>query len=148
MTLNELSQLYYLNREIELDQKRLDELRADTGHLGSPSFSGTPHGSGNSSPVENEAIERRALEALIEAKKARCTAELLRLETYIQSIEDSLTRQIFTYRFVNGLSWRQVAEHIGGYNTDESVKKSCYRYLNARNAAEKAAAKSQGQGNL
>lgn len=50
------------------------------------------------------------------------------LERYISEISDSLMRQIFTYRFVNGLSWDQVAAKIGG-NTGGSVKKMCYRYL-------------------
>ena len=31
MTLKELSQLYYLNREIERDQERLEKLRASAG---------------------------------------------------------------------------------------------------------------------
>lgn len=141
MTVKELSQLFYLNREIEMDTKRLEELRANVGSLASPSLSGMPHGGDNQSKVEREAVELAALEAMIVAKKKRCIAEQLRLENYIQSIEESITRQVFTYRFINGLPWEQVAACIGGGNTQDSVKKCCYRYIKYRNQAEKEAAK-------
>ena len=36
MTLKELSQLYYLNREIEMDKERLEALRARASAPGSP----------------------------------------------------------------------------------------------------------------
>lgn len=130
MTLNELSQLYYLNREIEADKARLEELREKTGAPASPSLSGMPHGSGdNSSKVEREALEVVSLEYLIESKIKRCEAERLRLERFIAELPDSFTRLIFTYRFVNGLSWAQVAASIGGKNSVNTVKKACYKYV-------------------
>lgn len=48
---------------------------------------------------------------------------------FIESIDDSLTRQIISLRYVNGLSWGQVANHIGGANTADSVRKVAVRYL-------------------
>jgi len=57
------------------------------------------------------------------------TIERNRLERYIASIDDSLLRQIFTYRFVNGLAWEQVAACVGGGNSAGSVKMACHRYL-------------------
>lgn len=104
MTLNELSQLYYLNREIEADRLRLSELQ------GSHS-------------------QRKEIEDIIKAKVDRCMQERTILERYIADIPDSLTRQVFTLRFINGLSWLQIAFSVGGGNTEDSVKKICYRYL-------------------
>ena len=75
MDFKELSQLYYLNREIEADKKRLDEISS------------------------------------------------------LQKIPDSITRQIFTLRFINGLSWVQIAFHIGGGNTADGVRKRLFRHL-------------------
>lgn len=132
MTLQELSQLYYLNREIEADKARLEELREMTGAPASPSLSGMPHGSGdNGSKVEREALEVVSLERLIESKIKRCETERLRLEQFIAELPDSFTRLIFTYRFVNGLSWAQVAASIGGKNSVNTVKKACYKYIDA-----------------
>ena len=45
MTLKELSQLYYLNREIEMDQRRLRELEA-RALPGAQVITGMPHGTG------------------------------------------------------------------------------------------------------
>jgi hypothetical protein len=134
VTLKELSQLFWLNREIEEDKKRLAELEAKVGGLASPSLSGMPHGGDNSSKVEREAVEVVTMYELIENKKKRCELERVRLLSYIDTIPDSLTRQIFTLRFVDGLCWEQVAASLGG-NTVDSVKKTCYRYIKQSNAS-------------
>lgn len=130
MTVNELSQLYWLNKEIEMDQKRLEELKAKKHSLSSPNFSGVSHGGDGTSRVEWLAVEIADLERIIQAKQQRCICEHNRLERYINSIPDSLTRQIFTLRFVNGLKWFQVAMEIGGKSTEDSVRKCALRYMN------------------
>ncbi len=133
MTVKELSQLYYLNREIEMDKQRLEKLRARISGLTSPNLSGMPRGSGNENGIENCIAEIVDLEAIISAKVTQCMHERNRLERYIAGIPDSLTRQIFTLRFINGLSWVQVAFSVGGGNTEGSVKMICYRYIDAEN---------------
>ena len=129
MTVKELSQLYWLNREIELDQKRLEELEYQA-IPGSPIISDMPPGPhSNESKVEKLAAEIVDLKAIIAAKQIQCIHERQRLERYISEIPDSLTRSIFELRFANGLPWSQVAACLGGGNTTEGVKKRCYRYL-------------------
>ena len=129
MTLKEISQLYYLNREIEMDKRRLEGLKMKSQSPSSARLDGMPHSTIVESRVERYAAEIADLEAIIAAKCEQCIHERNRLERYISDIDDSLTRQIFTFRFVNGLSWTQVAAHIGGSNTEKSVSKACYRYL-------------------
>lgn len=129
MTLRELSQLYYLRKEIEHDKQRLTELRSDLLSPKSPSYDGMPK-----SPNPDPAMERRIaqiadLEAIIGAKIAQCLHERNRLERYITEIPDSLTRQIFQLRFINGMTWPQIAYSVGGNNTEASVKMTCYRYI-------------------
>lgn len=128
MTLKELSQLYYLNREIEMDQRRLRELEA-RALPGAQVITGMPHGSGVADIVGRYAAEIADLRGIIEAKHQQCLYERSRLERYIAGIDDSLLRQIFTYRFVNGLPWLQVAACIGGGNTADSVRVACNRYI-------------------
>lgn len=132
MTVQELSQLYYLNREIEMDLKRLDELEGQIGPL-SPKLTGMPHGSHtNDSQTERLVVELVDLQAIIASKQIQCIHERARLERYIEGIPDSETRMLFTLRFVNGLSWRQVAcDAKGDPRFEESIKKKCYRYLKA-----------------
>ena len=126
MTLQELSQLYYLNREIEMDQRRL-----------SPSLTGMPSGGGEQDKVGLYAAEIADLRGIIEAKHQQCLYERNRLERYIAGIEDSFLRQVFTYRFVNGLPWKQVAACIGGGNSGDGCRMMVTRYLEEENCAEK-----------
>ena len=129
MTLKELSQLYHLNREIEANENRLEEL-SDLIGPATAKYSDMPKGPFNTeSPTERLAAEIVDLKAIIAARQIQCIHERARLERWISMIPDSLTRQVFQYRFVSGLSWLQVAECIGGGNTEASVKMTCYRYL-------------------
>lgn len=132
MTIKELSQLYWLNREIEYDQRRLEELETEAVAPASVRLDGMPHDGGlPGSRVERIVLEIIDLQAIIAAKQIQCIHERQRLERYIATVPDSLTRMIMTYRFVNGLPWAQVAYSIGGGNTEDSVKKRVYRYLDS-----------------
>ena len=128
MTLKELSQLYYLNREIEMDQRRLWELEAKALPV-AQAITGTPHSTGVVDKVGEYAAEIADLRGIIEAKHQQCLYERSRLERYIVGIDDSFLRQVFTYRFISGLPWRQVAAYIGGGNTEEGCRKAVKRYL-------------------
>lgn len=129
MTVKELSQLYWLNKEIERDKKRLAELEDRASSVPSPNLSGMPRGGRDGNGVELCAEDIADLKAIIEAKQKQCIYEKKRLERYIADIPDSLTRQIFALRFVDGRSWSGVADEVGGNNSEESVKKVCYRFL-------------------
>lgn len=157
MTVKELSKLYWLNREVEMNKRQLaqleadiaknellqQELRASLDGISSPAFDGMPHGSGNHSRVEQTAVRlvgleeegRKYRDAVANIKAMICTRQTLivleceRLQKYIDGIGDPITRQIFTYRFVNGLTWEQVAANIDAKMTAESARVSCYRYL-------------------
>lgn len=134
MTLKELSQLYYLNREIEMDRRRLRELEAQAVSLSS-GMSTSHHGGGVVDKVGRFAAEIADLRGIIEAKHQQCLYERSRLERYISGINDSLLRQVFTYRFISGLPWLQVAACIGGDNTADGVRMMCNRYIKATNNA-------------
>lgn len=131
MTRKELSQLYYLNREIEQDKQRLAELEAAATSTGAR-ITGLPHASGVSDKT-SLAVEIGYLRDIIGNKMERAMYEYKRLISYIDNIDDSLTRQIFMYRFVNGYNWVQVAMHIGGGNTPKCLSNICYRYISKRN---------------
>lgn len=128
MTIKELSQLYWLNREIERDKQRLAELEA-SAESDTAKITGMPHGSGAGDKIGRYAADIADLRALIELNIRKCWYELNRLNRYIAGIDDSLIRQILTLRFVNGLSWQQVAMSIGGNNTADGVRMVAYRYI-------------------
>lgn len=130
MTVKEMSQLYYLNREIEHLQRQLEELEC-LAEGTTQMITGMPHGSGTSDKVGRYAVRIADLRSMIDNRKARCWNELNRLNAYIDGVEDSLTRQILTLRYVNGLSWQQVADSVGGGISSDGVRKIQQRYLSS-----------------
>lgn len=161
MTLKELSQLYYLYREIEMDKERLAKMAEEINteeermrHMElmaeAPTVArldGMPKGTGGKNQLGNAAIRILALQehinrkkslysecmAAIQAKQTLCITERNKLERYIAELPDSLLRLIFTYRFVEGMTWAQVSDRIGVRTTENSVRKLCYRYLDEQN---------------
>ncbi len=128
MTLKELSQLYYLKREIAMDRERLAELE-QKALPGAQVMSGMPASPNVGDKLAKYTVEIADLRAVIEEKCRRCLAEQQRLEKYIAGIEDSFIRQIFTCRFVDGLTWQQVAQKLGGKNSADGVRMLSKRFL-------------------
>lgn len=54
---------------------------------------------------------------------------LTEVEEYIENIEDSRIRRIMRYRYIDGMSWTQVAHWMGRYHTAESCRRTHDRYL-------------------
>lgn len=118
MTKKELSQLYYLNREIE-------ELATSC----TAQITGMPKVSWNSDKIAKYAAEIADLKALLDLNLKKCFYEFNRLNRYIETVDDSQMRMILALRYVNGLSWRQIAFSIGGGNTEDGVRKAHDRFL-------------------
>lgn len=80
-----------------------------------------------------EYSRKKSLLYVRKATLASLEMELLetlnRVEEFIASVEDSRIRRIITLRFIENLSWNKVADRIGGGNTEDSVKKSFYRFM-------------------
>lgn len=128
VTKKELSQLYYLNREIEQDEQRLRELQSKVTQA-TQTISGMPRGRGERQKIERFVADIIDLKAIIAAKQQQCIYEQSRLERYIADIPDSLTRQIFALRFINGLNWVQIAVSVGGGNSPDGMRMHVNRYL-------------------
>ncbi len=157
MTVKELSKLYRLNREVELNKRQLERLAAELdederllyklrqtmGDVSSPILSDMPKAHNVGSPTESAVLRVMQLESNIQRKREAmldmrviistrqtlCLLERKRLEEYINAVDDSLLRQIFTLRFVNGLPWEQVTASLGAGYLPETVRKACYRYI-------------------
>ncbi len=74
--------------------------------------------------VKTAEIKRKIEEKLLELEKAKNE-----VTGYILGIDDCQTRLIFKLRCLNLLSWNAVADQVGGMNSEDSVKKRFYRYL-------------------
>lgn len=80
-----------------------------------------------------EYSRKKSLLYVRKATLANLEIELLetlnQVEEFIAGVEDSRIRRIITLRFIDNLSWNRVADRIGGGNTEDSVKKSFYRFM-------------------
>lgn len=130
MTIKELSQLFWLNREIADLQRRAADIEERTGSPSSPDLSGMPKGGGTGAgKVEAGAIECADLYAQIVEMQHKCEHERERLTQYINDIPDSFIRQIFRCKFLDCMTWGAVAGQLPGVYTGSGVRKKVTRYL-------------------
>ena len=88
------------------------------------------HGTGINDKIGNYAAQIADLKALLDLnlKNVFMNSNAL-IDTFIQSVNDPLIRQIILYRFENNMNWNQIERAIGGNNNSESLRKKLYRYL-------------------
>lgn len=127
MTPKELSNLFYLNIEIEREEERLKSLEEAATNI-STQISGLPHVSGISDKTAL-ASEIADTKAIIEHKNKEAIIEYNRIMRYIAKIDDSYMRQIITLRYIDGRSWANIAMIIGGNNTPDSIRMAHNRFL-------------------
>lgn len=72
---------------------------------------------------------RKEIERIKRLQRENDTA-LSEIREMVDSIEDEIIKAIITYRFIDGLSWRDVAQRMGGNNTEASAKMAYRRYIN------------------
>ena len=128
MTKKELSQLYYLKKEIKTQQKRIKELEAAATSCSSK-MDGLPSGKGITDKIGNYAAQIADLKSLLDLNLKKCFYELNRLNRYIQSVEDSQIRMILTLRYVSGLTWQQIAKSMGRIGDGSTERKKLNRFL-------------------
>lgn len=83
-------------------------------------------------------VQKAKVRKIIREKRDRLWEERERLERWIAGIEDSVTRKIFTLRFVEGKKWMQVANEMGGNNTEEAVRSMARRYVKRQNKIDRS----------
>lgn len=124
----DLSQLFWLNREIEELQRRLDELEmlatSCTSHI-----TGMPKSTGVVDRLAKYSVEIVDMRALLDLNLKKCFYELNRLNRYIECVADGQVRLILSLRYVNGLGWRQIADSLGNGYTADTIRKAHDRYL-------------------
>ncbi len=130
MTLQELSQLFKLMEQLRRDEEMLDALRA-AACPGSQVLTGMPHTPGVRDKVGDLAVEIADLQDDIDHLNEQITAKRNEVQVFVSTIQNAQTRMVFRLRFLRGLTWEEVAIVLGGRNTEDGVKKICYRYLDA-----------------
>ncbi len=133
MTLQELSQLVKLMEQLRKDEEMLYSLKS-AACPGAQVLTGMPHSPGVRDKVGDFVAEIADLQSDIDHLNEQIAAKRREVQTFITTIENVQIRMVFRLRFLRGLTWEKVAIVLGGRNTEDGVKKICYRYLDALNA--------------
>jgi len=129
-----LQQLYWIKVEISELSMKIEQLELVI-QGGVSRLPGIPRIPGFSDRVGDLVPEISVLKETLEGKLKLALDELTNLEAFIGQIDDAYLRLIFTYRYIKGLSWVQVAHKLGG-STADSVRMMHNRYLQRQNGAE------------
>lgn len=127
LTKDELKQIYYINKEIQMWQRELEKIRSQ-GLVKSPTISDMPKG-GRKFDVSDYVSAIADYEAVIRGLLAKVQIQRKKIIEYIEGVDDSLMKQIIFYRCVSCMTWQEVADAVGGNNTENSVKKAYSRFL-------------------
>ena len=103
--IQQLKQLRYLKGEVVLLTQRIERLEDE--------ITGNAHCQWRGRATLEHGAQLVALRDALAARRATCMAQLGVLHRYIDSIEDSRMRQIMACRYVDSLSWKEVAARIG-----------------------------------
>jgi hypothetical protein len=121
-TKEELKQIYYINQEIKMWQKELERLQCKSLVKGQE-ITGMPFVTGTSDKVGDLVSTMADIEAIIRGLLAKLQIERRKIMEYINSVDDSLLRQIIFLRNVSCMSWNQIANELG---SNENCVKQIY----------------------
>lgn len=110
MNKEELSRYYYLSLEIEELKKRIDTLRETA--VSSSQITGMPKNKSKENTEENKRIRILALAEKMAKKVSEATEEMLKIEEYISTLEDTELKLILTKRYLESKSWDKVADEL------------------------------------
>lgn len=86
-------------------------------------------GSGRTSDKTAIAAEIADLKNIIRNKNEMCIAHYNQIMRFVATIDDSLIRQIITYRHIDMMKWRDIAQKIGGGNSEDGLRMAYTRYM-------------------
>lgn len=134
----------YLEKRIPKLEKRIaeiedghtvkDKVRGGNGGLQSFVIEGIPFDEWNDKKAELEFKKKilKQRKETLQILKMQLLLHTKEVEKFICGINDSFTRRIVTMRVVDGMMWKDIADKIGGYNNENSVKKIYQRFVESK----------------
>lgn len=124
MSEKELSQYFHLKKEIEDLEERIIKLGNGVGSI---EIKDMPSGSHKIISIQEKIVQLK--EKWINARLS-ALEEFLKIENYIENINDDEIKQIMKYRFMDLMSWEQIALKIGKGQDRTTVAKKMRSFLN------------------
>lgn len=131
---NKIPKLENRIAEIEAGHTVKDKVRGGEGGLQSFVIEGVPYDEYNDRKAELEFKKKilKQRKELLHTQEMDLILRTKEVEQFISGIDDSFTRRIITLRVLNGLKWTEIAERIGGGNTESCVKMIYQRFLDKK----------------
>lgn len=140
MDKEQLSQLRYLSKEIELLEEQIKNIdytmTTDSVKGSDANFPYTYHSiTIKGVDIEGYNNKARRLQKRLSRRKHELIDLVNELNNYIDDIEDSEIRQMIVLKYVKNFTWSQIAKHLG--YADESVpRKKLDRYFKMTDKSE------------
>ena len=125
-----LKQLRHLKREVNLLSQRIARLEAEIDDNARSRWRGRV--------VVEHGARLAALRDRLAQRRGQCMEQLGALYGFIDDIDDSLMRQIMAGRYIDGLTWKEVAARIG--ERDEQYPRRAHNRFLARASLPEAVA--------
>ena len=110
MTKEELSKYYYLKQEIKQIEDKIEEI--DSTFMRASLINCEKFERKLSNPQEKRMILIEKYEQKLEIAINKSMEELIKIEEFINSIEDPENRMIFRYRYIELKSWNEISSLI------------------------------------
>ena len=145
MDKNILAQYDDLLRETKEVEQRLDNVKAEIRRIEDEGevtdmvaggYGGIQHFTITGFPVPEYKRKKAILrhrEIVLNGLENEIEATINDVQVFINGIEDSHIRRIVSMRYIDGLTWRQIAMRIGGGNSEDAVRKTVERFLRQEN---------------
>lgn len=116
---------------IENGERVKDKVKGGNGGWQSYVIEGVPtlEYSEKKTELQTKMLRLNERQATLETLEAEIEDILNAVENFILSLKDSRIRLIIRYKYVQNMSWGQVAKKMGGGNTEEGVKSAFHRYF-------------------
>ena len=126
--MQELKQLFYLEKLIQHEKERLEELRA-AADVKSPALTDMPRAQGAYDRIGDIVPRIADQTAEIEEKLEEYMILRNKILEFIERIPNARIKLIIRLRFISQMRWEEIADFIGGNETGESARKAVERYL-------------------
>ena len=128
MTFKELNGLHYISKQIERYEMEIRKIEERLTGI-SPSLTGMPHATGAHDKIGEGVPELVDKKNELEEKRGKLRDEEKRLQDYIDAVPDPKIQLLMQYRFIDMMTWQEVADEAGGRNSENSVQMIIKRYL-------------------
>lgn len=126
MTWEELDDLYQKKSELKRGEELIERLKL-RAQPGAQQIDGMPHGSSVSDRVGDTAIAVAEAEDELKDLKIQIRQKESEVKEWIKTVRGFETRTALRLRFLDGLSWKEVAGAMDKYYTVSRVQVLCYR---------------------